>query len=252
MNHLTLLLVLSCVPFVFAQKTDTTFNYHYFRSGELSSKEVVLTREIVWGYAKAYDRSGKEIYSRQTRRVAGHASVSFKYYENGAVQSAHFTSHPDGGIQYSDVLHSFDEKGNVTDVRDLSTDDQGRMRLTIQPSEPMMVKEPVYKQEVMECAVIYSSEVYVVNLTGATLEIAPKKSPAGGQWFEENQKISDRDTVLLGSFIEAQQFTHPRERVEVVIVSEKKRRNAKNHQVWDQFVQESREKRRYYLLVVAL
>ena len=252
MNQFALLLAACIAPFVFAQKGDTTFNYHYFRTGELSSKEVVLTQDIVWGYAKAYDRSGKEIYTRQTRRVAGHASVSFKYHESGAVRSAHYTSHPDGGIQYSDVLHSFDEEGSVTDVRDLSTDDQGRMRLTVQPTDPAMVKETVYKQEVMECAVIYSSEVYVVNLTGKTIEIVPKKSPAGGQWFNENQKIRNRDTVLLGSFIEAQRFTHPRERVEVIIVSGKKRRNAKNHQVWDHFVQESREKRRYYLLAVAL
>jgi len=67
-----------------------------------------------WGYVKAFDRNGKEIYHRQIRNIAGHSSVNFEYYPSGAVQKAHFTGHPDGGIQWDDVVYYFDENGVIT------------------------------------------------------------------------------------------------------------------------------------------
>ena len=82
----------------FGQKKDTTFTIRYHSNKKISTKQVNLTNDLYWGYAKAYDRNGKEIYSMGTRNVAGNASVDFYYYPSGTVEKAHATSHPDGGI----------------------------------------------------------------------------------------------------------------------------------------------------------
>lgn len=135
MSYIMNVMLLLCLytPFWgYAQKSDTLFVLKYHSNRQLSTKEVVLNNEQVWGYAKAFDVTGKLIYSMQTRSVAGHASVSFSYFPNGAVRMAHFTSHPDGGIQWGDIKHFFDEKGNIIRIENYSSDMYGNYRV-IQP-----------------------------------------------------------------------------------------------------------------------
>jgi len=116
-----------------SQKKDTTFIIRYHSNKKISTKEVKLTNELNWGYVKAFDRNGKEIYQRQIRNIAGHSSVNFEYYPSGAVQKAHFTGHPDGGIQWDDVTHYFDENGSVTQVIDNRPDEYGHYKIRIDP-----------------------------------------------------------------------------------------------------------------------
>lgn len=229
---------------------DTLIDYHYFKSGEVSTKQVRLTDELRWGYAKAYTRDGKEIYSMQTRRIGGHASVQFRYYESGAVSTAHYTSQPDGGIQRSDIKHHFDEDGNVTSVQDFSTDDQGRFKTITTITSPAPPAEKEFKQETMECAEIYSTEVYTINLTKRKVKIIPDKSINEDE-STEPFVLRSGDTLKIASYIDAQHFSPPKGRISFNINPKKKKSGKdKTKQVWAEYIQESKSKRIYYLLLI--
>lgn len=229
---------------------DTLIDYHYFQSGEVSTKQIRLTDELRWGYAKAYTRDGKEIYSMQTRRVGGHASVQFRYYESGAVRTAHYTSQPDGGIQRSDIKHHFDEEGNVTSVQDFSTDDQGRFKTITTITGPTAPLEKEFKQESMACAEIYSTEVYAINLSKRKVKIMPDKSVNTDE-STEPLVLRSGDTLKIASYIDAQHFSPPKGRISFTI-NQKKRKPGrdKTKEVWTEYIQESKSKRVYYLLLV--
>lgn len=238
------------------QPKDTVFILHYHSNKKIATKEVKLSNDQVWGYAKAFDQQGKEIYLMHTRRVAGHATVDFSYYPSGAVRQAHFTSHPDGGIQWSDITHRFDENGKITEVIDNSSDDFGHYRVridspyqldTIKPPVSPPVVVPSKKQEVIRCAEIYSTEVYLINATGKTRKY--KASSIGAPLDEEKLEgeIIANDTIKLGSYIEAQLFTHPKERLKVEMAG---RKNDVFQFFWEEPKQESKSNRRYYLIAV--
>ena len=69
-------------------KTDTgTVILHWSTTGQLSSKAWMDVADR-WGHSWAYDRSGRVIFERQTRKIGGHASVDFSYHPSGAVSKA--------------------------------------------------------------------------------------------------------------------------------------------------------------------
>ena len=245
---------------------DTTFRIAYHKNKKISTKEVILKDNIYWGYAKAYDKNGKQIYNMQTRSVAGHASVHFKYFEDGAVSMAHYTSHPDGGIQWSDIKHHFDNDGNVVNVEDYSSDMYGRpSTITIlrtpeelehpalrpeinpKPVEEQLVVKPKMEPEVMRCAEIYQSEVYLVNLTGKRQNITSRSKNRKIEHEVTNSMVGKSDTLKVGTFIEAQMYTHPKEFMEFIVHPSHK--NMKF--LWDDFVQEGKAKRKYYIVLVS-
>ncbi|NCA22301.1 MAG: hypothetical protein EBS86_14335, partial [Crocinitomicaceae bacterium] len=100
-------------------KSDSTFEFKYFKNGKISTKRLLTSDKIRFGYLKAYKIDGTEIYVTHTRNVGGHASVDVEYYPNGAIKKAHATDQPDGGIQYGDVTHYFDEDGNITSIQNI-------------------------------------------------------------------------------------------------------------------------------------
>jgi hypothetical protein len=156
------------------QSKDTVFILHYHSNKKRATKEVKLSNDQVLGYAKAFDQQGKVIYLMHTRRVAGHATVDFSYYPSGAVRQAHFTSHPDGGIQWSDITHRFDETGNITEVIDTSSDDYGQHRLPIDPkilNDTLNTVIAPNKQDVIVCAEFYTTTIYLINVTGKPRKI---------------------------------------------------------------------------------
>lgn len=167
----------------FAQK-DTILHQHKFPNGKTST--ICVLKDDREGYAKAYDFSGKEIYHSYIRRFGGHASVSFKHHANGMVREAHYSSHPDGGIQWYNTWTTFDEQGNKTGERHNNWDD----RVTVPthmihdtilfkhthapnpiikpdvqtPIKPKPKTNPVQpKKEVVECASIHQNRTYFIN-----------------------------------------------------------------------------------------
>jgi hypothetical protein len=106
----------------FCQLIDTVFELHCFTNGNISRRKTVLTNEMNLGYARAYNQAGQLIYHWEIRNIAGPSQVEFSYFTSGAVQTAHYTGHPDGCIQWSDVTHYFDEFGEIIRVEDLSSD----------------------------------------------------------------------------------------------------------------------------------
>jgi len=160
------------------EKSDSNFEYKYFKNGKISTKRLLLSNKIHFGFLKAYKIDGTEIYSMSTRNIGGHCSVDVEYYPSGAIKKAHATDQPDGGIQHGDVTHYFDEEGNITNIVDLSDDGWGR---TVTYPDFKKVDQPVVtpkidkKPEVVSCAIIYSSEIFVVNLTRKPQIIISKK-----------------------------------------------------------------------------
>jgi hypothetical protein len=239
--------------FVISQKSksDSTFEYKYFKNGKISTKRLQLSDKIHFGYLKAYKVDGTEIYSMSTRNVGGHGSVDVEYYPSGAIKKAHATSQPDGGIQYGDITHYFDEIGNVTSIVDLSDDGPGRMITTptFRQVDPVVAPKTEKKQEVVQCATIYSSEIFIVNLTRKPQTIISKKTPPNGIGFKEKTLIDPGDTVLLGGYYEAQLFT-PASTVFNAEVELLKNRSNTFHFVWDNFTQVSPALRKHYLLLI--
>lgn len=251
-------LILFTPLIAWSQKKDTIFIIRYHSNKQISTKEVKLTHTLNWGYAKAFDRNGKEIYRRQIRNIAGHSSVDFEYYPSGAVQKAHFTGHPDGGIQWDDAIHYFDENGAVTQVIDNSSDEFGHYKLRIDPSlytdtisKPSIlvtnIKNIPKKQEVVACGEIYASELFLVNVTGKKRNVIARLLNAPIEGFQKEIYIAKNDTIKIGNYIEAQQYTHPKERVFFEIKGGK---SEKFQLLWEEPKQDGKNKRVYYIVAV--
>jgi hypothetical protein len=108
----------------YVERQDGAYVYCYHKNGKLSTEEFrnSSSQYMAQGYAKAFDNTGKEIYNQPTSRSGQLSSVIFTYYENGAVKSADYSSHPDGGIQWYKKTTYFDEAGNITGEFELSDD----------------------------------------------------------------------------------------------------------------------------------
>lgn len=248
-------------------KIDTTYTVTKHTNGKISTKTTKLTNEIHWGRALAFDKTGKEIYSMQIRNVAGHATVDFAFHSNGSVYTAHYTSHPDGGIQWSDIKHFFDENGNLVNVIDTSSDMFGHPTLqptfhtdpyeNPHPTPQIVIKEPIKKeplpkektiQETVACAPIYSSEVFIINRTGRAIYVTTLAPNPVVQSKVELKIVQANDTLLTGSFIGAANFTPPKELIGFQLTD--KKRNPLRVGVFElPFVQLSTEKRRYFYVV---
>lgn len=250
-----LLLYLFFPLFLFSQKSksDSTFEYTYFMNGKISTKRLQLSDKIHFGYLKAYKIDGIEIYSMSTRNVGGHGSVDVDYYPSGAIKKAHATSQPDGGIQRGDITHFFDEEGNITNIVDLSDDGWGRT-VTIpdfkKVEPPVMNPKNDKKPEVISCAVIYSSEIFIVNFTNKPQTIISKKTPPNGIGFKEKTLVNPGDTVLLGGYYEAQLFTLAATVYSAEVELTKQNKNSSFHFVWDNFTQSTPTLRKHYLLLI--
>lgn len=110
------------------EKNEGAYVYCYHKNGKISTEEFrnSSSQYMAQGYAKAFDKTGKEIYNQPTSRSGQLSSVQFTYYESGAVKSAEYNSHPDAGIQWYKKTTYFDEDGKITGEYELSDD----MRVT--------------------------------------------------------------------------------------------------------------------------
>lgn len=222
------------------RRGDTLYYVSYFDSGEISTLTTRLIKDVRIGHAQAFDRSGELIYEQSIRRVAGAASVRFTYYKDGAVKTAHFTAHPDGGIQRTDIKTSFDRDGNVTGTVDMSDDGFGRNPFV--RTQPSVTKSPVeeLKQETGECAVLYVTDVFAINES-------KKKMVFRETQHEESQLIEPGDTLKITTYVGAQVFDPPQDRVVLNATLEKPKRKWRVAECWGDPIHESKEKRRVYV-----
>jgi hypothetical protein len=169
-----------CLPFL--TQNDTILHHHKFPNGRTST--IIVLKDNREGYAKAFDFEGKEIYNSYIRRFGGHASVTFKHHPNGMVKEAHYSSHPDGGIQWYNTYTSFDEYGNKLSERNYNWDDKVTIPHHFKPDslllrppatphvspvvQPPIKHEPIVhpqlpKKEVVRCAAIHKNTTLFVN-----------------------------------------------------------------------------------------
>ncbi len=218
--------------------TDSgTVVLHFFDTGEISTKEW-LDNDKRWGRATAYDRDGKEIFSYNTRTIAGHASVSFRYHANGGISRADISHAPDAGIQWYNSTTTFDEHGNKTGFREQGNDHHGPIpRITLDhlvPGQRMFV-----------------NEVFLVNRTryaGKATVTAKRPSPA---LKDSRHTIAPGDTIRLGTYSMGEVFPPPGDHVEVevsqALLRPKKRTPMATFKIEE--VQVTPEHRRLYLVI---
>lgn len=215
MKNGTLILFSFFTFLVYAQKD--TLHIHYFPSNELSS--IIVLEDNREGFAKAYNLTGKEIYSANIRRYAGHESVEFKHHGNGMVSQANYSSAPDGGIQWYKSTTSFDENGVVTNVQEYSHEN------LLSPIH--VVPKPIV-QEVVECAVIHENIIVLHNHCRFSVEYV----------FSTNDEpksvvIQSGEIVEVFTYISAQITQKPSGVYEIQALSKKKRSKNKLHSMME-------------------
>lgn len=148
-------------------KNYTNCEKHFFKNGKIST-QICFDENKHWGKATAYDNKGDNIYERNLRRVAGHASVHFSYYPSGAVSKAEFSDAPDAGIQWYQETITFSEDGKITGKTSQSNDD------LLYPSIPKYYRpevvnpskdstRPKHQMEPIPCQQMNSNEIWVRN-----------------------------------------------------------------------------------------
>ena len=106
---------------------------------------------------------------------------------------------------------------------------------------------PPKKQEVVACAEIYSTEFYLINATGKKRSVIARLLNAPIEGFQKQWTVASNDTVKLGSYIEAQLFTHPKERISLETEG---RKSEKFQLFWEEPKQEGKSKRLYFIVAV--
>lgn len=156
-------------------QVDTT-HIHYFKNGKVST--ITTLNKNQSGKALAFNQNGEIIYEKEVRRFAGNAMVYFKHYESGAVKEAHYSSHPDAGIQWYKSQTYFDEEGNITKENEDSHDRlttipfPREVKITEPQTQPNQPNKP--KKEVSVCASIHSNTTLFINHTKYELTLELK------------------------------------------------------------------------------
>ena len=168
----------------FAQ-TDT-LEIHYFKSGKLSS--IQLLENNRFGKALAYNQKGEIIFEQSIRRIGGHASVYFSYYESGAIKKAEYSSAPDGGIQWYKSYSEFNEKGERTNFYELSNDQ------LFNPFPPSETPTPFVKTPSVS---LENHEVLIVNNSKYTIIVEIALKGANETLILEKRKTHEIENIWL-------------------------------------------------------
>lgn len=166
-------------------QTDT-LHIHYFPGGSVSTISYIDETKLT-GKARAYNLEGQVIYEVETRRMAGSAGVNFTHHKNGMVHRAHFSSHPDGGIQWMRKYTVFNDRGEKISEKKEVHDPMRRSPYVVPgpDSPPGKKKQPERrretetkkptpsprKKEVMHCAGIHQNYLTVINHTRFKMEV---------------------------------------------------------------------------------
>ncbi len=182
--HIILLLLISNISF--AQEKFTNCTYRKFTNGKISVKEC-MDEKGMRGKTIAYNMKGEVIGEWSISRMHMLSSVYFTFHANGGVYKAHYSSHPDAGIQWYKSTTEFNDKGEQISFMEHSHDDHLKI-FAPKPSYPNPPKpdsieytlNPQVKKtettkvekEIMKCAVIYASELWLDNRTSQNLVVA--------------------------------------------------------------------------------
>jgi hypothetical protein len=179
-----------------------------------------------WGKLKAYTNSGKELFSYELRKVGGHASVYLSYHTNGQVKKAEYSSAPDGGIQFYNIISEYDEAGNQTRYTDLSQPD-GRPRVpSLRQEEPV-----VYKQQVVKEGARTVTAFKIINATKYPVSVQ-LRTPPGSHYLPSKTTMLDvkpKQQIALDSIVLTDKFLKETEiYVLEVVKNQKKRKGIKS------------------------
>jgi hypothetical protein len=94
----------------------------YFKGTKKVSTSLCYDKDNRFGKATAYNRKGEIIYEKSLRKIAGHSSVTFSYYSDGAVSKACYSDAPDAGIQWYKSDTWFKNNGTIDHVTEQSND----------------------------------------------------------------------------------------------------------------------------------
>ena len=196
-----LLSIFTSAGIVHAQHNYTQCRYTYYKNKKISTAQC-YDKDNRWGKAKAFDIQGNLIYEKELRRVAGHSSVEFTFYDNGAVQKAAWHSAPDAGIQWYNTTTYFSKEGKIEREEENNYDQMVTVNPTITHQNPS-IKE-IKKPEVVSCAVIYTTEFWYINKTKYPIQVIATRK--GMRAEVKTTVIQPGDTVMGGNFIIAEQF----------------------------------------------
>jgi len=175
----------------FAQ-TDT-LEIRYFRNGKLSSIQILEDNRF--GKALAYNEKGELIFEQSIRRIGGHASVYFSYYESGAIKKAEYSTAPDGGIQWYKSYSEFNEKGERTNFYELSNE-QLMHPFTEPYTEPQV--QPIVVQPIPKEA-LKKNEIIIVNETNFILLLKLVRAGKEETVILEKKKTLRFDQIFASS-----------------------------------------------------
>lgn len=222
-------------------KTDTgTVVLHWFTTGQLSTK-AWMDADNRWGHSWAYNTQGAVIYDQPTRRIAGHASVDYRYHPNGAVSRADYSTMPDAGIQWYQSTTTFDTAGVQTGFSEEGEDNYGPIRPHVFPAPA----PPAYKQEEVREQRMYTNEYFVVARKNCRVQLRPKQpSPAAKNM---DATLLKGDTLRGGTYSLGERFDPPLEQVAVTATD--RRGKPKYKVLRTDSVQVTAEHRRWYVIV---
>lgn len=221
---------------IYSQKyTDCT--YTYFKNGNTSTSKC-LDENKQEGKSIAYNLSGEIIGEWKISRRNMLSGVHFSFHENGMVKKAEFSSHPDAGIQWYRSYTTYDSTGkkiNFTEqshdddltgpakIKNVKTYDEYLKEQTDSLNKEKLKKTDTLKQETMQCAVIYVSELWIENKTGKSLIVNCDKKYKGDakENFSISILIKKGEKVKITEQIQAQFYEDPMKMVNISIRNSK-------------------------------
>lgn len=181
---------------------DTQYKVVYFNSGEPSTLYPVLkpgSSESI-GKTSAFNLDGEIIYENEVRQISGFSKVKYAYYESGAVKAAQFSSHPDGGIQRTYIVHYFDEKGKFLKKEDLSDEGFGPELTKEKPSiKNLHNREIDATSSVMTQNNVYHTRAIIVNTSSKKIKFLLNDLTNESQGVTQ-YKLKPGDTIFLETY----------------------------------------------------
>ncbi len=186
-------------------------SYTYFKGTKKVSTSQCFDPGNRFGEAKAFARDGREIYRHGLRHIAGHESVTFKFYPSGAVQQAYMSSAPDGGIQWYHTTTEFAENGTVTAERHDDYDSHITVQTPWREPPPPPVPNP-------PCAALLQAECWFVNRSGRTAQVVVQGKDNGEQYLLR-LPANGRDTLRSHRYQLTQTYQAPTQRYTLAALS---------------------------------
>ncbi len=214
---------LFCVVHGSAQSVSDSCAFTFFESGYVSTMRCMNSD----GYSyttSAYNEEGQVIDTWQESRMHVLSSVIFTFHPNGGIAKAVYSSHPDGGIQWYRSTSEYNQQGVRVDFTEESSGDNGYEHQTIVPHPKLNQDKSVNApSEEMQCAVIYTSELWMDNQSGRNVYLKVRSlsiSNDQSQWI----LLKKGEAKKVGEQIQAQFFESPLNRYSIEIYNRRKKR----------------------------